>query len=177
MATQLTGRARNCNITRRAVAAPGALGACITRSTRQHKLRALPRVQSVVVEPLSHNPQAVIAPDGTVVIYTLFDGWPQNGVPQNCSSGGGEAISAEMAASGWPFRGPGLRPSPRRPLDTGNCTVVAQPDNCEPGPCWRCNITLHASTSFDAPGPWESVPAAIIGLSNVDNMFVWGGGG
>ena len=96
--------------------------------------------------------------------------FPQNGPPDNCTGAQGASApppSAEATAAGWPFAG-----RAERPQGTGNCTIVETPNNCNPGPCWTCNITLHASADMDAPGPWNPHPTAIIGLSNLDNMCV-----
>ena len=65
----------------------------------------------VVVPPLSHNPQVMIAPDGTAVIYTLFDGWSA-GV-QNCN----KTTAAAAAAAA---------PPPEPPLAAVPATVSAR---------------------------------------------------
>ena len=179
--------------------------------------------EDIVVNPLSHNPQAITAPDGTIVICewrgggnaqplfaravqrycaacdacprcarywsalcttsstaprpaalcsrsprspadTLFDGWPQNGPPKNCTAGEPSAPASLLHRLALPADGP------LREGGVGNCTVVAEPSNCNPGPCWSCNITLHHATRVDAAGPWASLSTQIIGLSNVDNI-------
>jgi len=51
--------------------------------------------------------------------------------------------------------------------------VLAHPANCNPNPCWACNITLHASADLQAAGPWTPHTAQIIGLSNYDNIGNW----
>jgi hypothetical protein len=109
---------------------------------------------SVVVPPWSHNPQ-VIAADGQFVIFTLGDGWAQNGPPLNCSTADSRPP--------WESRGEA------RAL-VGNCTPVAEPSNCVPGPCLSCNITLHVSATPDGAGPWTPVPSQIIGLSANDTI-------
>eukprot|EP01052_Picozoa_sp_SAG31_P026625 SAG31_NODE_2428_length_5715_cov_6.736111_6_plen_341_part_00 len=108
----------------------------------------------VVVPPLSHNPQVMIAPDGTAVIYTLFDGWSAG--EKNCNKTG--STSAGGATSG-PQLGSGSG-------GVGNCTVIPGDTNCDPGPCWQCTITMHASSDINAPGPWQSYRTQIIGLAN-----------
>ena len=108
----------------------------------------------VVVPPLSHNPEVMIAPDGTAVIYTLFDGW-SSGL-KNCnktSANSSRVIVGGSERSGQPHEG-----------GVGNCTVIS--GKCNPGPCWQCTITMHASKDLNAPGPWQSYRTQIIGLNN-----------
>ena len=112
-----------------------------------------------VVPPWSHNPQHILAPDGTHVLFTLGDGWAQNGPPLNCSGG----AAAGLAGPAPPPHQPPLR-------GLGNCTVVAHPANCNPAPCWSCNITLHTSADVQGAGPWTPHSTQIIGLSNSDNI-------
>lgn len=112
---------------------------------------------SVVVAPWAHNPQVLRAPDGKYVLFTLGDGWAQNGPPLNCTGrpkdhGGAAARSARAAVT------------------TGNCTPVPEPSNCSPGPCQRCNVTLHVADAPGAEGPWAPFPTAIIGLSAKDTI-------
>lgn len=47
---------------------------------------------------------------------------------------------------------------------------MTSPSNCNPGPCWSCNITLHYASAVDAAGPWTPHSTQIIGLSNADNI-------
>ena len=113
------------------------------------------------VLPWSHNPQQIIAPDGTHVIFTLGDGWAQNGAPENCTKGSAAASLPSASQVTFP---------PFRSQGTGNCTRLAEPNNCNPNPCWSCNITLHYSTDLNAAGPWTPHTTQIIGLSNFDNI-------
>ena len=83
---------------------------------------------SVVVNPWSHNPQAIHAPDGSYVIFTLGDGWAQNGAPQNCTHAADKAQPRPEARTAPPLRG------------LGNCTRLVEPANCDPNPCWSCNM-------------------------------------
>jgi hypothetical protein len=56
----------------------------------------------------------------------------------------------------------------------GNCTVQSPaPNNCNPNPCWTCNVTVHVSPSPDAAGPWTPQTVVINGLSNYDNLLNW----
>ena len=41
----------------------------------------------IVVPPWSHNPEAIHTSDGKTVIFTLGDGWAQNGIPDDCVNG------------------------------------------------------------------------------------------
>jgi histone H2B len=84
----------------------------------------------IVVPPWSHNPEAVRAPDGETVIFTLGDGRPQNGTPDNCTSGA---------------------KYPTNRGQVGNCTPVAEPSHCAPGPCLACTITVHHAADAAAP--------------------------
>ena len=110
------------------------------------------------VLPWSHNPQHILAPDGTHVIFTLGDGWAQNGAPENCTKGSAAASLPSASQVTFP------------PLKLGNCTRLAEPANCNPNPCWSCNITLHYSTDLNAAGPWTPHTTQLIGLSNFDNI-------
>jgi hypothetical protein len=106
----------------------------------------------IVVPPWSHNPEAIRAPDGEIVIFTLGDGWPQNGTPDNCTSG---------------------QKYPTNRGQVSNCTPVASPSHCVPGPCLACNITVHHAADAAAPGPWEPVSAQIVGISSADSLGNW----
>jgi hypothetical protein len=123
----------------------------------------------VVVPPLSHNPQVLIAPDQTVVIYTLFDGWSA-GV-KNCNH---TATIANVSSSNWTDeRALGKTWGGTTAVDSGsirssgvgNCTTIPG-GTCNPKPCWQCTITMHASKDINAPGPWPSYRTQIIGLAN-----------
>jgi hypothetical protein len=96
------------------------------------------------------------APDGKYVLFTLGDGWAQNGPPYNCTA----AVVKDHGAA----------PARARGADVGNCTPVAEPSNCDPAPCLRCNITLHVADAPGAQGPWTPYPTAIIGLSADDTI-------
>lgn len=120
-----------------------------------------PAPDSVVVNPWSHNPEAIKAPDGTFVIFTLGDGWAQNGAPLNCTHAAEKAQPPPQERTAPPLRG------------LGNCTRLAEPANCNPNPCWSCNITLHYSATPDAAGPWASHTTQLIGLSDFDNIGNW----
>ena len=98
----------------------------------------------------------MIAPDGTAVIYTLFDGWSA-GV-KNCNKTVG---MTEVDATTATALRPGLHSG-----GVGNCTVIPGDTSCSPGPCWQCTITMHASPDINAPGPWQSYRTQIIGLAN-----------
>ena len=115
-----------------------------------------------VVPPWSHNPQQILAPDGTHVIFTLGDGWAQNGAPQNCTKQGAKEELSMAPTEGFP---------PLKGL--GNCTRLTTPANCNPNPCWSCNVTLHTSKDLNAEGPWTPHTTQLIGLSNYDNIGNW----
>ena len=123
----------------------------------------------LAVPPWSHNPQHITASDGTHVIFTLGDGWAQNGAPENCTKRGGGGGGGGAAAAAAPF----MEPLSAGARGLGNCTPLAAPANCNPNPCWACNITLHTSADIDAPGPWAPFATQIIGLSNFDNIQNW----
>ena len=150
-----------------------------------------PAGADVVVPAWAHNPQVIRAPDGNYVIFTLGDGWPQNGAPLNCSTAAAAAAAAAAAESAeagpaeataeaaseadahaqpQPRSSPGLGPLGRY----GNCTVQSPaPNNCDPNPCWTCNVTVHVSAAPDAAGPWTPHTVVINGLSNYDNLLNW----
>jgi len=120
-----------------------------------------------VVPPWSHNPQMIQAPDGTYVIFTLGDGWAQNGAPQNCLPKKGDHRV-------FPHATPKVEEVTFPPLKgLGNCTRLATPNNCNPNPCWSCNVTLHYSQDLNAEGPWTPITTQLIGLSNYDNIGNW----
>ena len=134
-------------------------GSQVIHTTASSPLGPFLRVAGApVVPPWSHNPQHITAPDGTHVIYTLGDGWAQNGPPLNCSKGAAAPAAAAAPAPTAPLRG------------LGNCTVLAHPANCNPNPCWACNITLHTAADVNGAPPWTPHTAQIIGLSNFDNI-------
>ena len=134
----------------------------------------------VVVPPLSHNPQVMIAPDGTAVIYTLFDGWSAGVKNCNRTLNGSaaepqhqHAQHTEQPAAAAFAESPGATEHPPPPAPAGvgsggvgNCTVIPGDTSCNPGPCWQCTITMHASSDLNAPGPWQSYRTQIIGLAN-----------
>jgi len=146
-----------------------------------------PAGADVVVPAWAHNPQQIRAPDGTYVIFTLGDGWPQNGPPQNCLGGDEEAAAGSAAAGSAAapaanthalLAAAAVRPADSRepwrgPLGQyGNCTVTG-PGGCDPGPCWKCNVTVHYSATPDAAGPWTPLTVEINRLSNFDNLLNW----
>ncbi len=134
-------------------------GSQVIHTTASSPLGPFLRVAGApVVPPWSHNPQHITAPDGTHVIFTLGDGWAQNGPPLNCSKGAAAPAAAAAPAPTAPLRG------------LGNCTVLAHPANCNPNPCWACNITLHTAADVNGAPPWTPHTAQIIGLSNFDNI-------
>ena len=106
----------------------------------------------IIVPAWSHNPEAIHTSDGKTIIFTLGDGWEQNGQPDNCETG---------------------QKYPSHRGNVGNCTPVTEPSNCNPGPCLACNVTLHVGDSDETPGPWESFSTQIIGLSSSDNLNNW----
>ena len=55
----------------------------------------------------------------------------------------------------------------------GNCTRLQTPANCDPSPCWACNITLHFSSDLATGGAWTPHTTQLIGLSNYDNIMNW----
>jgi hypothetical protein len=136
-----------------------------------------PAGADVVVPAWAHNPQVIRAPDGNFVIFTLGDGWPQNGAPLNCSKGGGAADVSAAAAAAVAAAEAEVE-APRQghgPLGRyGNCSVQSPaPNNCDPNPCWTCNVTVHVSATPDAAGPWTPHTVVINGLSNYDNLLNW----
>ena len=139
-----------------------------------------PAGSDIVVPAWAHNPAVIKSPDGAYVIFTLGDGWPQNGRPDNCTASG-SAGGASVAAGGgveaalvYPFAREAA-PTGKGPLGRyGNCSVMdPAPNSCDPNPCWTCRVTVHTASAPDAPGPWEPVPVVINYLSNYDNLLNW----
>jgi hypothetical protein len=150
------------------------LGDWQTSSQVVHAVSASPegpftRIDVVVPVP-SHNPEVLIAPDGTVVVFHLFNG---DGDPSKAPKCGGRAQAVGAGAgvnTNKPSGGPSPRsimksepPSLNQKLSTlqpllrsrgDGCFPVSTPNNCNPGPCWACNISVHTSTDMNAAGPW-----------------------
>eukprot|EP00039_Didymoeca_costata_P004535 m.73987 g.73987 ORF g.73987 m.73987 type:complete len:431 (+) comp12442_c0_seq2:33-1325(+) len=89
--------------------------------------------QSVTVNPWSHNPEAVIAPDGTWIIYTLGNGVPNKGGPVNCKNTSTEKANLSKTQSA--------------------------PHNVDSKDTWTFNFTVHYASSPE--GPWKGLQISI----------------
>ncbi len=104
--------------------------------------------QDVVIPPWSHNPQAVVAPDGTWVIFTLGPGFGKR-VQANCTHGKDEAEANEQKTSVAHAVGSSLV----------NFTVHSAP---RPQGPWKSHtffpVGWNTSWSLQNPGNWNPAP-------------------
>ena len=114
----------------------------------------------VVVPVSSHNPEVLVAPDGTVVVYHLFNGDSDPGKVPKCETSSVNDGATVARASSRKSR------APRTP----GCRPVSKPSNCNPGPCWECDIAIHTAKNINQPGPWNKTVTQIIGLANNDGL-------
>ena len=97
-----------------------------------------------MVQPWAHNPQLVVAPDGSFVLYTLGNGTQSHGAPEQCTTDTGE------------HHGRQSRSEAARADGGGNTTV---------------GFTIHYSSS--PTGPWQALNASIHMFPTIDNLDNW----
>ena len=110
--------------------------------------------QNVAVPAWSHNPEAVQAPDGTLVLYTLGSGKP-SGPEQNCTTGGGGGGDTTVSKLDEALRQRRQRGGIKR------ITVQAGAPN----------FTLHSAAS--PYGPWLATTMVIEGWNSSWNLDNW----
>jgi hypothetical protein len=120
--------------------------------------------QFQIIPPWSHNPEAILTPDGNIVIFTLGDGYPVHGPEYPCDKQTGDesaAADADVAAAPMPRRRRLVANAPRAKLSSSSSSSSSAP---APSPTVTANFTLHyaPAASFASKDSWQALNVSIL---------------